>query len=373
MINKKNMINKKIVFILFIIPIVFLLILYFQLKEQVSDISVKKISDQFSVLLRAEIAKEKENSLRYALLLSKNDSLIASMEDDDEERGYRILSELMFSIEQYTHAIIRTQIITDDYLIFARSWDNTFAGMPIDEYRPDLQYFQKNKKPRSAIEVGRRLGIKATVPIYKDDKMLGFVEVLQFFENTTKYFRQMGVELYILMDERFYGISIFMQDNPFVGKDYIIANRHYSSIYLNDLEKLDMKKLRKNKISKLNKKYFFYEPMINGIGEQIGAFVMVMPKERLNYFASKDDKLSFMINFTRSELYEITKHKYSDALGYKSRYDKELLYLKDVVAPEDKELFMDEARDRLSEYSKEELMGMILNYNIARHIDGEIR
>ena len=364
---------KQIALAAFLVFIIVLILVIVQLKQESSTLSVKKISDQLTMILRSELDKEKENALRYALVLSKNRALIEAMENDDEDQGYLILSELMQSIKQYTHTLIRTQIITDDYLIFARSWDNTFAGMPIDEYRPDLRYFQQNKKPRSAIEVGRRLGIKATVPISDEGEMLGFIEVLQFFESTTEYFRKMGVELYILMDERFYNIAILMQDNPFVAKRYVIANRHYNTAHLSDLEAIDFDRLRQHDVLRHNKKYFFYEPMINGSGEDIGAFVMVLPEQRLKHFASREDELSFMLNFTRSELYQITKKLTSDDTGYKSRYDKEILYLKDVVDPEDKELFIEEARERLGEYSKEELIGMILNYNVSRQIQGEIR
>jgi len=366
--------SKKVLLALFLFCSVFLVLLIVVLKQETGELAVKKISDQLALMLRSELDKEKESALRYALVLSKNQALIEAMENDDEEQGYLILSELMHSIKQYTNTLIRTQIITDDFLIFARSWDNTFAGMPIDEYRPDLQYFQQNKKPRSAIEVGRRLGIKATVPITREGEMLGFVEVLQFFENTTEFFRTMGVELYILMDERFYGVAILMQNNPFVGNRYVIANRHYNTTHLADLDALDYDALGRDGTALRGGKYFFYEPMINGSGEEIGAFVMVMPKQRLEHFAAQEGELSFMFNFSRSELYEIGKRQFADAsLGYKSGYDKELLYLKDVVADEDRELFVEEARERLAEYSKEELIGMILNYNASRQIKGEIR
>jgi hypothetical protein len=366
------MLKRKTLLAVFLVFVIVLLVLIVQLKQQSGALSVKRISDQLAVILRSELDKEKENALRYALVLSKNEALMEAMDNDDEEKGYLILSELMHSIKQYTNTLIRTQVITDDFLIFARSWDNTFAGMPIDEYRPDLRYFQQNKKPRSAIEVGRRLGIKATVPIRKGSEPLGFVEVLQFFENTTDYFRKMGVELYILMDERFYNIAILMQNNPFVGNSYVIANRHYNTAHLADMEALDWERLRRDDVVRADKKYFFYEPMVNGAGENIGAFVMVMPEQRLKYFASKEE-LSFMISFSRSELYEITKRQFDSEMGYKSRYDKELLYLKDVVPPEDRELFAEEARERLGEYSKEELIGVILNYNLSHEIKGEIR
>jgi len=58
---------------------------------------------------------------------------------------------------------------------------------------------------------------------------------------------------------------------------------------------------------------------------------------------------------------------------FQSAYDKELLYLKDVVAPEDRELFLQEARERLNEYSKEELIGILLDYKVSHEVKGEIK
>jgi hypothetical protein len=58
---------------------------------------------------------------------------------------------------------------------------------------------------------------------------------------------------------------------------------------------------------------------------------------------------------------------------FKSAYDKELLYLKDIVASEDRELFLDEARERLNAYSKEELIGILLDYKVSKEVKGEIR
>jgi hypothetical protein len=58
---------------------------------------------------------------------------------------------------------------------------------------------------------------------------------------------------------------------------------------------------------------------------------------------------------------------------FQSVYDKELLYLKDTVAPEDRELYLQEALERLNAYSKEELIGIMLDYKVTKEIKGEIR
>lgn len=306
-------------------------------------------------------------------MISYNKALIDAMQDDDEDTGYELLSELMHLIKQYTNELLRSQIITDDLMIFSRSWDNSFSGMPIDEYRPDLNYFQKNKKPRSAIELGRRLGIKATVPIYKEGEHLGYVEIVQFFEGITNYFKSIGVELYVLMDDKYRDISILMHNNPTVANKYIVANRLYNKTHLNDLNLIDMNKLESDTMLIQNNKYIFYDDMFNGSGEKIGAFILVLPKVSLEKFDSQSGELSTLTSFTRNELYEIVKMKNRNELGYKSNYDKELIYLKDIVAKEDRKYFEEEAREILQQYTKEELIGMILNYNVSRKIKGKIR
>jgi len=44
------------------------------------------------------------------------------------------------------------------------------------------------------------LSIKTTVPIYKNKTLLGFVEIISLFDSITNFFKNMGIELYVLMD-----------------------------------------------------------------------------------------------------------------------------------------------------------------------------
>ena len=80
-----------------------------------------------------------------------------------------------------------------------------------------------------------------------------------------------------------------------------------------------------------------------------------------------------MIHLSRNELYDVMVKKSLDNAQFQSVYDKELLYLKDTVGPEDRELYLEEARERLNAYSKEELIGIMLDYKVTNEIKGEIR
>ena len=366
--------SKKGLFTLSMVIIAVLGGAFFYFEKKVTSQTLERLSDQLSLALDNQLEKERSTALRYALIISQNTALSDALEQEDEDKGFNILSEMMESIKIHTDALIRAQVITSDYVIFARSWDNSYAGMPLDYHRPDLLYFQNHRKPRAAIEVGRKLGVKATVPVYRQDQMLGFVEVVSFFETVLEYFDRVGIDLYILMDERFYETAVFMQDNPAIGKDYILANTKYTQSDLKLLEGTDFQALKHARVLFSGGRYLFYEPMRNGEGETIGAFVFSLsPKQISTYAHSDEEDISFLIHLSRSELYDIMMKKTLDNALFQSSYDKELLYLKDTVAPEDRELFLQEARERLNAYSKEELIGMMLNYRVAKEVRGEIR
>lgn len=361
-------------FIPFFVTILLLVWTINKLNEEIAWQIVEEVSDQLSLSLRTELSGEKEDALRIALLLSENDAIRSALEEDDDDAGFRLLKRIMQSVQQNTSTLVRAQIITADEHLFARSWDadNLFSGMPLDTYRQDLEEIKLRKKPRSSIEVGRRLGIKATVPIYNGAELIGFVEVLEFFDHSTDFFHKFGIDLYVLLDDHYYNTAVLMQNNPAVAW-HIVANRRYNNVNLKVLQRLDFKKLKNDRVVLEENKYIFYEPMQNGAGETIGAFVFVMAKGAIASFADRGENLSFLLAFSRNNLYDIVKKEQYENKVYHSGYDKALLSLKDTVPEEDRELFMEEARDVLSTYSQEELIALILRYKLARKIEGEIR
>ncbi len=365
-------------YILFIAPFllisIVLLVSIFGLKTEITWQITDDVSDQLSLALRSELDKEKESALRFAIMLAESSDIIGALHEGDEDFGHMKLKHIMNRVNQYITIPIRAQIITPDYLIFARSWDeeNTYAGMPLTRYREDLDDVKRYKSPRASIEVGRRPGIKATVPIYEDNKLQGFVEVLRFFDDSTRFFHKFGIDLYVLLDDSYYDTAIFMQNNPTVS-NYIVSNRGWNMVNLKLLQRTDFKKLRQERVLKKEDKYIFYEAMHNGQARVIGAFVLVLPEKSLKHFASAEKDLSFLLEFSRDSLYDITKKEKYDNKLYKNAYDQALLSIKDTVPQEDRELFLDEAKDVLSTYSKEELIAMILHYKQTRSIKGKIK
>ena len=365
------MIKKLAIFFGFIV--ILSIALFFYYKQEATQNKLKNIKDQLSVTLDAQLKAHEMEDLRMALMLSKNSALIDALENDDEDLGYEILNDIVTTLQKNTGKRIRAQVITNELNIFARSWDNVYAGMPLGDYRLDLKYFDTHTNPRSSIEIGRRLGVKATVPVYKEGKFLGFVEVISFFKSITDFFRSIGVDLYVLLDVQYIDTAVLMMQNLSV-QQYVLANRNYNFVNIQTLKKVDFKKLRLNGIAYLDGKYLFYEKMRDGEGKVIGAFVMVLPRKYLEYFRNPEDDISFLINITRSDLYELVKEQQFHQNNLYDRYSADsMVYLQDVIDKEDRQLFLNEAYEKFDKYSKDELIQMMLNRKIIKKIDGKIK
>lgn len=364
------MLNK--IIIAFIILVSILAVSTMYVKKVVKEQKINAIMDQLSMTLENQLETHKMDDLKTAIALSKNEALVNVLENDDEDLGYILLSDILSTIELNTNIHIRAQIITKELNIFTRSWDDIYAGMPIGDYRTDLDYFKTHKTPRSSIEIGRRLGIKATVPIYKNGEFLGFVEVISFFKSITEFFSTLGVDLYVLLDFKHMDSAVLMAQNLTIHNN-VVANRNYNYSHLQTLQSIDFKILKRNgKVYKDNK-YIFYESMYDGRSEVIGGFVFVLPERYLDYFRNPDDDISFLINVTRSSLYDVVKKDKYENNVYDEFSADSLLYFQNVIDKEDRQIFFDEAYSKFDKYSKDELIQIMLNRKIVKKVDGRIR
>jgi hypothetical protein len=113
--------------------------------------------------------------------------------------------------------------------------------------------------------------------------------------------------------------------------------------------------------------------MYDGEFKAIGAFVFVLPEKYLNYFRNPEDDISFLINVTRSGLYDVVKEEKYETNIYDDYTASSMVYLQDVIDKEDRQVFLDEAYEKFDKYSKDELIQMMLERKIVKKIDGKIR
>jgi len=362
---------KKIVFIFVIFVVVISLALVYN-KSKIKEEKIYHILDQLTLALESELKSHEMEDLELALFLSKNTALVDALENDDEDLGYKILSDITTTVKTHTSRHIRAQVITNEYNIFARSWDDVYAGMPIGDYRTDLEYFKTHTTPRASVEIGRRLGVKATVPIYKDGVFLGFMEVISFFKSMTEFFSSMGVDLYVLLDVKHTDTAVLMSENLTID-EYVLSNRNYNYNHIQTLNAVDFKELKLNQVVYKDSKFIFYETMYDGSHTPIGAYLFVLPERYLEYFRNPEDDISFLINVTRNSLYDVVKEEKYEKNIYDTYSADSMVYLQDVIDKEDRQLFLDEAYEKFDKYSKDELIQMMLERKIVKKIDGKIK
>lgn len=368
--NYANLKKIYIVFIVLIILSVLFAIIF--LNREISKDEVNNISDSLITILRSEVDKKKSSSLSLAIALAQNRALKDALISENEDDGYEILKSATFMFKKYTYnKSIKIQVITKDFYIFSRSWDNSYAGFPLEDFREDLFEIRKLKKPKVSIEVGRILTFIATVPIVEDGEIIGFLEVIELFDNLVDKFSEIGVDLIVLMNDKFLDKAILMKNNPIID-NFVVANRNYNIHTLNEIKSIEWSEFLSNKIFTKDNKIYIYEPIFNLINQKLGGFILVVNRDRIKSFLNKN--ISPYINFTYDDIYSIAKVLDSKAKDLNKLDIKQLIYLKDITRDKiDKEAITKELKVRFEELSKDEIINIILDTNRFKKIEGEIR
>ncbi|WP_457596710.1 hypothetical protein [Hydrogenimonas sp.] len=342
------------------------------LARQAQESRQRHFADRVLGLFRNELQSQKSQALSLAIALAENEALKEALADEDEERGFAILSSSLARLREYTLMRgVRAQVITPDLTIFARSWDNTYAGMPLDIFREDLKTLTLLKKPKVAIESGRLLSVKATTPVMRGAKAIGYLEILQFFGPITETLRRHRIELLVLMDARLLKVATLMRENP-TAHGYVVANQNYDANLLEAFRTVDLPRLLSRKVLGSADRLFIAEPMRNGRGEVIGLFVLALALEDMEATLEGERPLSFFLDFSQNDLYRVVNRWEDPRGGYRSIYDRKLLQLLDTFEGEDRMLVEQEAYEVLMEYSKKELVDIILGRHRRKAIMGEI-
>ncbi len=341
---------------LLILSAVVFLLLSLNIKKE----SFQQIADMSRSYFEKRLNEQKSNALTLAILLAQNEALKHSLLELDEEKGHEILSESLNILQKYTfNKDVRAQVITKDLTIFARSWDKEFSGMPLEGFRKDLSSF-KITKPKVSIETGRLLTIKATAPLKRGYKILGYLEVISFFEPLTKEMRKDGIETFVLMKDRYLDIATLMRENPEI-KGYVLSNRNYNTFLFDRLKRIDFSSLKDMGYFYDGEYLYITLPMQNGRAQNIGMFILVLDRESIEKFQKYREKISFFLSFDKKDFSNIIDLWEHPQGNFKSVYDRSVVEF--LSKNEDEELkreFEEEAREILKDYTKKELIDIIL-------------
>ncbi len=352
-------ISKIAAYITFGVLMILFISVFFFVKQSKEDRLIS-LGDQLISDFRAGLDYEMVDLLSLSLALSEDGELKNALTAGDESQGYRILSRITERFKKYTHVkTLRIQVLTPDFFIFARSWDEGYEGMPIWWFREDLASLDKNSRPKVGMETGRLLTLKATIPMRSGDKVLGYLEVIKFIDDFTLKLRKKGIELFALMDEKYLEHAELMRNFPLLN-GYVISNQNYNQQYMDKIEMIDWESLLLNNYEYEDGILYLYEPMVNGAGKQIGIYLLCISKDALKRHEKADQSVSIFTQFSDEDIKNVVDAWQTPHDSFRNAYDKELIGVLPKLNEEDKKELEVEAKRILYGYSKDELIDIIV-------------
>jgi hypothetical protein len=356
-------------YLAFILIVVIILTAYFYIKnEQEFE---EKVHSVLINLLNKQVANEKEKAFNFALALSQNETLQKAITSNDAEKSYIILRNYMKTLETFSGTQLRMQIVSKDYTIFARSWDNADAGVNVKANRPDLQKVKDTLSPHLSFVAARRLVLIASIPIVRDGEFIAFLEVIQKFGELERYFSNYGIGLLVLLDAKYEKQAVLLDKNPRVS-NMIVANEGANINHIKILKKIKLQTLLNHGFVKKDKYVFFYKSILNADDENIGSFILILSEERLKLFSAFETELDTFFTYARKDIYNSVSIK-KKLSPYNSLTTKELLTLKNCARNQDRVYIEQKLSRELLFYTKDELISFLLDTNPKNISRGKIK
>ncbi len=170
------------------------------------------------------LESQKEETLSIAIVLSKSKNIVEHFKANRREALFYELNQQLQLLEENTkYQSIEAQIATQDLSSYIRSWDLGSYGEDL-RFRKGLIKTKKSLEPTVSIELGKRLNIKAIVPIAENGKFLGTLEIITGFEKISDKLAVRSVDFFVLLDEKFLDIALWMQDREKIG-NFVLVNK----------------------------------------------------------------------------------------------------------------------------------------------------
>ena len=352
-------ISKLYLIIIFIVLLGLSFSILFFAKESHND-KLQELSRYVIDDFQKGLAYENADLLSFSLALSEDGALKNALTSDNDQQAYEILSGIAKRFKEYTHIkTLRLQVFDNDFFIFAQSWGNASAGMPMWWFRDDLEKLKYDKRPKVGMETGRRLTFKATIPIRNGKEYIGYLEVIKFVDEFSEKLHQQGIELFALMDTKYLKNSSLMQEFPFLDK-YVIANKNFNQKLKIKADFIEWEVLKNIGYYYEEDILYILEPMYNGARQEIGKYLIILPPESVVHYKKRYQDISTFTRLSDEDVYKVVKLWENPAGSYRNTNDKNLIEWLPKLHQKDKISLEKEAKIILKSYTKEELIDIIV-------------
>ncbi|MFW3353318.1 cache domain-containing protein [Aliarcobacter butzleri] len=201
-------------------------------------------------LVQQELTNQKNQALSLAILFSKNQNIIDTLEQDKPKELKKEILKLLEIIKTYSNQNnLQVQIHTKDLKVFVRSWEDKDSGLSLESFRKGLVKVKETKEPYVSNELGKRFNIKAIAPIFnKSGEYIGTIEVIMDYSDLKNRLKYMGIDIIALLEKEYLQIAKSHQNSAFLY-DYVVIEDEYDKSFF------DFLLLNKDYLS--NKKFYY--------------------------------------------------------------------------------------------------------------------
>jgi len=216
------------------------------------------------------ISHEKQLALSIALMLAQNETLKEGYLTNDRALLFETLQREISKIKQYLQIeTLEVQLHTKDAKAYVRSWDFEDYGDDLSTFRKGIALLQQTKMPLVAIELGKRLNIKALCPIYAKNEFIGSLEIIIPFDEVAQKLNAKKINFVILMDKELLEIGAWMKELTQIDH-YVIVSNSCPSECINALSSIISTSTVERGFARENGVLFGFTPLFDIEAKQVG-------------------------------------------------------------------------------------------------------
>jgi hypothetical protein len=236
------------------------------------EIGMQKRMDSLIAMLDNKLSETLNVALSLTLVLSKNPHIMQCILKKNENLCAEYLPEfehIMKKYEIFKNMTINLHLKDTEDFIRLSSHNKTIKEKS-PAIRSSLKKAQETKEPVQGIEIWE-FGIfeRVVVPVFDKNVYAGAIETVVFPEAYTEFFKNLGVDLYILMKNSYLPASGKAHyPKKLILKNYTIINQETNNLdFIKDIEFSGTGYL------KYDEKYVLHTPIIDINGNEVGYYV----------------------------------------------------------------------------------------------------
>lgn len=190
--------------------------------------SVESVLD----LTQELISHEKQLALSVALMLSQNEAIKDAYRKNDRQTLFAVVQDEIQKTKRYLQMDhLEVQLHTKEGNAWVRSWDFQSYENDLVSWRKGIALLHQNQIPTVAIELGKRLNIKALAPIFDHQKFIGSLEVINGFDDIAQNLQRKKIHFAILMNSKFLDTASWMTSLEQINNYVVVHSSCTTSCY----------------------------------------------------------------------------------------------------------------------------------------------